>query len=111
MNQDQSASQLDYQTRCERAATAQGLDPIADELWRVGTPYNVANLGGFCMGITVTDGPHVAVVTTWDCAEGRASVGLYEVDQWEDGGEPIALHDVPQVDVPELVAALLGGVK
>lgn len=105
-------AELSYENRSQLAATSQGLDPIADDLWRVGIPYTVRNCGGFCMAVVVEDGPHVAVVTTWDAAEGQAFVGLYEVDQWEDGGDPITLRDdVQMIDVPELVATMLGGVK
>jgi hypothetical protein len=99
----------EYAARCAAAATHQGLDGVADELWRTGIEYDVRNMGGFCMAIVVENGPLTVVVTTWDEPEGRAVVGQYNTAAWLDGGDAERLRDgVPLVDVPEVVGEFAG---
>lgn len=102
----------DYAARCDAAATHQGLDGIADELWRVGVAYDIRNMGGFCMALVVERDGVTAVVTTWDEPEGRATVGKYDTAAWLDGGDALVLRDgVPLVDVSEVIAEYVGGAK
>lgn len=101
-------AELDYAERSALAATHQGLDPVSDELWRCGIDHDVTNMGGWCMAVTVRRGEHVAVVTTWDSPDGIGVVGVYDFDEWMDGGEPLKIRDdVLLVDVVEVVVAYL----
>jgi hypothetical protein len=93
---------MDYDERCRRAATAQGLDPITEALASAGVEFAVEQTGGFCMAITVRhDGGTWAVTND----EGTIIAGWYPGDEWTEGPEEEPEYREPQYveDLVELV--------
>jgi hypothetical protein len=88
-----SPTNLDYDARCARATTAQGLDPVVKALTDAGIPVHVWQTGGFCMVAAVRDeqGTGVIVIT--------GDVGAY----WYP-------DDDLQEDCAEIACAPSGGV-
>jgi hypothetical protein len=79
---------IDYDTACEKATTAQGLDPACEALRAAGIGYDVQQTGGFCMVLTVARKAQLMLaITQSDSIDCGYMVTLYTVDEWENGAE------------------------
>lgn len=76
----------DYAAACERAATAQGLDPFAEAMAAAGVEYGIAQTGGFTMVLTVPT--PLGVFGMID--DGLPGVVWYAPGTWDTGEEQVA---------------------
>jgi hypothetical protein len=91
------APRVSYEDACACAATAQGLDPIADVLRAAGIPFTIDQTGGFTMCIRVPmteDGRQFVYVTAGDVLDdysldGPISVGRY----WECDSDEMPCYE------------------